>query len=111
MKHFLSILSITICLLFFAYCTPKIAKVASTPAVDSTTVIVKTYSEAQLHEGREIMVNNCAKCHVLFEPEDFKSNEWKEILVSMIPKAKLSDYEAELVTAYILENAADKINK
>ena len=106
MKIISSVISIAIAIFVFAQCTPKIAKVAentnTAPESAATTI---TYSSAELEKGMTIMTEKCGRCHVLFEPADFNQSEWKEILKAMIPKAKLNEADAALVTAYIMNNA------
>lgn len=106
MKKIITTLTIITSIIAFAQCTPKIAKVAATPAVDTTaTTVARNYSSAELEQGMQIMSEKCGRCHVLFEPADFNQQAWKEILKAMIPKAKLNDADAALVTAYIMKNA------
>jgi hypothetical protein len=37
--------------------------------------------------------------------DNFTADRWNNILKAMIPKAKLTDAEAEQVTAYVMANA------
>lgn len=55
--------------------------------------------------GQTVYANRCGRCHGLKKTENYTTQQWENILKSMIPKAKLSDDEAREVTAYVLEHA------
>jgi mono/diheme cytochrome c family protein len=54
-----------------------------------------------LQKGRELYINNCASCHSLYLPDQFTPQIWKEELLKMQTKAKLSDSETELIYNYL----------
>ncbi len=93
-----AILTSMLALMAFAYCTPK----AATSSDDA--VANNNYTEAQLEEGHMLWQNNCGKCHKLYPPENYDWERWKKILDNMIPKAKLTKDQGELVSAYIYNN-------
>jgi hypothetical protein len=47
----------------------------------------------------------CTKCHKPKPVDSFTPERWTGILSKMIPKAKLDDHEASLVTAYVMTHA------
>lgn len=55
--------------------------------------------------GQTVYANRCGRCHGLKKTENYTTQQWENILKSMIPKAKLNDDEAREVTAYVLEHA------
>ena len=55
--------------------------------------------------GQTVYINRCGRCHGLKKTENYTSQQWENILKSMIPKAKLNDDEAKQVTAYVMANA------
>ena len=97
-----------------AKCTPKAGKTISEtpkpPTTDVATAPTSTapsasYSEADITAGKTVYANNCAKCHKLYPTAEFTATQWKPILKGMIPKAKLSETDANLVRAYVYSNA------
>ena len=56
-------------------------------------------------QGSIVYANRCGRCHELKPAAKFTGTEWKNILKSMIPKAKLNDTEAQQVSAYVMEHA------
>ncbi|HWI90853.1 MAG TPA: cytochrome c [Flavisolibacter sp.] len=55
--------------------------------------------------GQTIYTNRCGRCHGLKKTENYTTQQWNNILKSMIPKAKLNDDEAKQVTSYVMEHA------
>jgi mono/diheme cytochrome c family protein len=55
--------------------------------------------------GQTIYTNHCGRCHGLKKIENYTSQQWENILKSMIPKARLSEEEAKQVTDFIMKNA------
>jgi mono/diheme cytochrome c family protein len=55
----------------------------------------------ELAEGKDLFVNNCAKCHNLKNPNHYTPEEWKPILLKMQKKAKISDAEREKIYNYV----------
>jgi len=62
---------------------------------------VKKGLTPELAEGKELFVNNCAKCHSLKNPNDYSPEEWKPILDKMAKRAHLSDAEKQKVYNYV----------
>ena len=58
-----------------------------------------TYDE--LTQGRSLYIDNCARCHSLYTPESFSSNQWKSIISQMGPKTRMSAAEISLVSKYV----------
>lgn len=55
--------------------------------------------------GKIIFVNRCGKCHGLPLPSQFNEKMWGEILISMMPKARLKNEQKIHLTAYVMDNA------
>jgi mono/diheme cytochrome c family protein len=55
--------------------------------------------------GQTVYTSRCGRCHGLKKTENYTQQQWENILKSMIPKARLNDEEAKLVTTYIMVNA------
>lgn len=85
-------------------CSPKVAKTGSTTSTIEAFDITK-YSETQIAQGAQIMSTSCNRCHKLREPQKYTVEKWERVLKRMIPKAKLSEQDADLVKAYIFKNA------
>jgi len=67
-----------------------------TPTESSSTITV-----ADLKQGRDLYVNNCASCHQLYAPSKFTEKEWEANINRMQPKAKINDVEKQLIYQYI----------
>ena len=55
-------------------------------------------------EGKDLYDNNCAKCHKLYNPKDFNSEQWKPILEVMQKNAGLTDEQRIKVYTYLTSN-------
>lgn len=55
----------------------------------------------ELAEGKDLFLNNCAKCHSLKNPNDYTPEKWKPILATMAKRAKISDAEREKIYNYV----------
>lgn len=82
-------------------CAPKVTPPPSPPAAKSTEVAVASNDIA---EGKELYENNCAKCHKLYNPNDYSDQDWLPILERMKKKAKISDLQHDKIYAYIISN-------
>ena len=54
-----------------------------------------------LAEGKTLFENNCAKCHSLYNPKDFSSEQWQPILIRMQKEAGLDDAQIGSISNYI----------
>lgn len=81
-------------------CSPKVIQ-PEAPKVEDTPVVIEVPLTAELAEGKTLFVNNCAKCHDLYNAKDFNAEQWKPIMLSMQIKAKISDEEREKIYAYL----------
>lgn len=78
---------------------------------DNIVISNKTNTETKVAEpevasaGQTVYTNRCGRCHGLKKTENYTTQQWSNILKSMIPKAKLNDDEAKQVTAYVMEHA------
>lgn len=62
--------------------------------------------KADIELGKTIFTTRCGRCHDLPKPEQYTAQRWDGILLSMIPKARLSDEQGVHLTAYLKANAA-----
>ena len=79
-------------------CSPKIVPPPPPPVAVKSDKIFGSLAE----EGKYLYENNCAKCHKLYDPKSFSSEDWKPILVRMQKKAKISDDQREKIYNYII---------
>ncbi len=55
-----------------------------------------------LKKGRELYVKNCANCHDLHLPNQYKAPVWKINLDKMQERSKITDLEKQLIYEYIV---------
>ena len=67
------------------------------PIIETKYVVM---TEA-LAEGKTLFENNCAKCHSLYNPKDFSSEQWQPILIRMQKEARLDDVQIGNISNYI----------
>ena len=65
-------------------------------------------AELRLDEGKKRYKKNCGKCHLLYEPRDFKLSVWKKNLDEMTEKADLSETDHDLILLYLAANCKKK---
>lgn len=71
----------------------------------NTTTKALSSNSGLASAGQTVYTNRCGRCHGLKKTENYTSQQWDNILKSMVPKAKLNDEEAKQVTAYVMEHA------
>lgn len=69
----------------------------SPTAADVTT----SATLADLQAGRELFINNCGRCHNLYNPDSYTASNWKTIVPGMASRAGLSSAQASQVTKYV----------
>lgn len=72
---------------------------------NKTNTTAKTVKTESTSAGETIYANRCGRCHYLKTARDYTSQQWENILKSMIPKTKLNGDEAKQVTAYVMANS------
>lgn len=84
-------------------CAPKVAPPPPPPSPSKAPEVVAAVSN-DVAEGKDLYENNCAKCHKLYNPNDYSDQDWLPILERMKKKAKLSDMQHDKIYAYIISN-------
>lgn len=80
---------------------PQIADRTDLPAKPMPATI-SVASIADIEAGKQIYtVGKCVKCHEVKPVDHWTAEQWKPILKSMIPKAKLDSIQRVQVTAYV----------
>ena len=74
---------------------------AATPTPETKVTTVATVLTPELAEGKSLFENNCAKCHRLYGPKEFSSEEWKPIVSRMQKKAHLDDVAGQKIFNYV----------
>jgi cytochrome c5 len=98
----LVILSITV--LFFADCHPKLHP-AETAKKTPSAAPAKTATPEHIAQGKMIYEAQCNKCHDLPKPGEYKVSDWADILPKMIIKSNMSKENGDLVKDYVVVNA------
>ena len=70
------------------------------PVNDSLQII-----QVKLRQGKQLYEKKCQKCHMLYEPKDYKLKLWKENLAEMREKAELTKDEYTLILGYLSANS------
>ena len=60
--------------------------------------------QVKLQQGKLLYEKKCQKCHMLYEPKDYKLKQWKENLIEMKEKAELNKDEYSLILGYLSAN-------
>lgn len=56
----------------------------------------------ELRQGRQLYVDHCGSCHMLYLPNQFSHYIWRQEVDEMQPRTRLSDREKQLILNYIL---------
>ena len=99
----LKITSLALLAIVIYSCAPKVAPPPPPPPVAKAPEVAVAASN-DIAEGKELYENNCAKCHKLYDPNDYSDQDWLPILEVMKKKAKLSDVQHDKIYAYIRSN-------
>jgi len=91
--------SLIIIIILFAACTTKLYQ----PAEQNVNK-VETASLSELNQGYELYRNHCGKCHKLYRPESYTSEQWTKILGIMGPKARLNAGQVDMVHKYLVNH-------
>jgi cytochrome c5 len=60
---------------------------------------------AAAQKGKNLYQDACGKCHLAYEPKSRTVERWNQVLEPMIKdKAKLSEADGKLVSAYVWES-------
>ncbi len=96
-----------------AYDPPAIVTDASLAPVDEGALgLDRMYDLVQelyanMEPGEKMFYERCTVCHGPRDPAGFSQQQWKGILPSMFDRAGLDDGERQLVTDFLMKNAAD----
>jgi len=72
---------------------------------NKTPVNVRPEKQANLAEGEALYQANCGKCHDLKDPSRYTVAEWRPIMESMAPKARLNMEQKTDVLTYVISKA------
>ncbi len=76
-----------------------------TPTASSVS---STASLENLIKGRELFIENCGKCHKLYNPLEFTDEQWRTNVNKMQKKAHITDEQKELVYQYLISHPSKK---
>lgn len=85
----------TLILLLICACSAKKSPVATTIKTETIEVLPDLISAKLLYE------NTCAKCHRLYNANEFTAIEWKPILDRMQLQAEITDQDRENIYLYL----------
>lgn len=75
------------------------------PTNPGKSTVELALADASLATGKTIYETKCTRCHGLKAPASYTEPRWDGILKIMVPKANLTQAEAQQVTAYLRANA------
>lgn len=58
-----------------------------------------------LHQGRNLYLNSCKRCHPLHKPSAYTTERWTRNLNKMQKRAKIDDAQKKLIFHYLETNA------
>lgn len=61
----------------------------------------KSVPNETVSAGRDLYVDQCAKCHKVRKVDAFTTEQWSKILPAMTKKAKFNEEQAAQVSAYV----------
>lgn len=84
----------------------SVKHVPAVPEKPAAPIVVKTtVSPDVMAEGKTLYTANCQRCHRLYASTAYNANKWKDILVSMQRKAKITDAQRETIYQYLAANS------
>lgn|SRR5690554_1781178 len=106
MKSLLKTFGLSLIVLFVVSCAARVVNtVAHLEPVPTKEFVKANFSSEQLLQGETLYLENCAKCHKLFEAESRTPEKWNNVLKRMLPKTPLNYEEGSLVRAYLVANS------
>ena len=85
----------------FTGCSKSLTNNTDALYVPTTSDVTATATLADLQAGRTVFINNCGRCHNLYNPDSYSAANWKTIVPSMASRAGLSATETAQVTKYV----------
>lgn len=79
-------------------CASKSAVATTEPKKEEP---IKAALTPELAEGKSLYENSCARCHKLYDPKDYSTDEWKPIVLRMQPKARLNAEQGQKIYNYL----------
>ncbi len=74
-------------------------KIYSTLATIVSILILAGINHTFAQSSKDLYQQKCGRCHDAFDPMEYTSTEWKEVVLSMKSKAALSESEVKTITA------------
>lgn len=96
--YFLILLAVTA---FLGSCTKDSTVSEDSLYMPSITDITPNATLQELLQGRDRYISYCNRCHGFYLPESYTPAQWKNIMVSMAPKANLSSSDSLLIIKYL----------
>ena len=85
----------------FAACSKNLTTNTDSLYTPAAADVTASATLADLQAGRDLFINNCGKCHNLYNPDNFSATNWKSIVPNMASRAGLSTAQASQVTKYV----------
>lgn len=95
-------------ILFAVQCGTRKSATSSAPAPEKASLLSiakgmdTAATQSMLDEGKSILQTQCAKCHPMKDPKKFTPEKWNSYLSAMIPKARLTETQANALRIYSL---------
>lgn len=87
--------------ILFTSCSKNLTNNTDVLYVPTAADATSTATLADLQAGRTVFINNCGRCHNLYNPDSYSAANWKSIVPIMASRAGLSATETAQVTKYV----------
>jgi hypothetical protein len=99
-KYFVTVVVAALAVLWFG-CSKNLTTNTDFLYIPTQADASATVTLTDLQAGRDLFINNCGRCHSLYNPDNFPASSWKSIVPGMASRAGLSSVQTSQVTKYV----------
>lgn len=81
--------------------TALLGSLLSVFAVAASTAYAQEPSSGDVGRGAKAWSDNCARCHNMRDPKEFRDDQWKVIVMHMRVRGALTGQDARDILAYL----------